>query len=133
DPQAAVHPRRLPGADEADPPHGPPERASEDAARGRRPRTGRPEGRRPRPGPPPGDHHLDDARRAGAPGDPQRVPPAPDRARLGHDDPGGEPARQAVRPDAEGDAPAPAGEDAVPVAAGRRSLTFSRLSRPGGL
>ena len=65
-----------------------------------------------------GDHHLDDARGAratrrsstarGASG--SRAGPAPRAGR--------EPARQAVRPDAEDDAPAPAGQDALAGAAG---------------
>ena len=77
----------------------------------------------------PGDHHVDDPRGAAQPGDPERVAPAPHRARVGDQRPGREPAREAVRPDAEDDALAPAGEDALAVAARRRPLTLA-LVRP---
>ena len=43
----------------------------------------------------------------------RRVAAQADRGRLGHDRPGRQPAHQAVRPDAEDDAPAPAGKDAL--------------------
>ncbi len=58
------------------------------------------------------------------PADPQRVAPPPHRAGVGDQRPGREPAGQAVRPDEEDDAPAPAGEDAVDGPAGRRTLGF---------
>ena len=109
--------------DEAGPAHGAAVRAAEDAARRQRPGARRPQGRRPRPRPPPGDHHVDDPRGARAPRDPERLAQAPDRAWIGHHGAGGQPARQAVRADAEGDAPAPAGEDAVALAARRRAVT----------
>ena len=55
--------------------------------------------------PPPGDHHLDDPGGARQPQDHRRLAPAPDRPGVGHHRPGGLPAGQAVRPDAEDDAP----------------------------
>ena len=50
-----------------------------------------------------GDHPVDDAGGAGEPEDHRRVAAAPDRARVGDQRPGRVAARQAVRPDAEGD------------------------------
>ena len=58
------------------------------------------------------------------PGDTQRIAPAPHRPGLGDERPGRESAREAVQPDEEDDAPAPAGKDAVAGSAGRRALTF---------
>ena len=69
---------------------------------------------------------------------------AADRARLRDHRPGREPAHQAVRPDAEDDEAAPAGEDAQPAAAdrwesalaralaglGRTRCSYPRTSRP---
>ena len=61
-----------------------------------------------------GDHPLDDAGRARQPGADRRLAAQADRAGLGDDGPGGEPARQAVRPDAQDDVPARPGQDAGP-------------------
>ena len=66
------------------------------------------EGARPRRG----DHPLDDALRAPPPRADQGLAPAADRQGLGHDRPAGQPARQAVRADAQADARHPAGQDA---------------------
>ena len=64
------------------------------------------------------------------PHDHQRLAPAADRPRLGDHRPGRVPAGQAVRPDAEDDAPDRAGEDALPAAARGRSLTSPAYVRP---
>ena len=77
-----------------------------------RPGGGRP--RRARAGR--GDHPLDDAARAARPERPQRLPPAPDRRRVGDQPDRRQQAHQAVRRDAE------AHEAAVRGAAGRRAL-----------
>ena len=50
-----------------------------------------------------GDHPVDDAARAPGPGRPQRLAPAADRRRLGNDPARCQPAREAVRRDAEAD------------------------------
>ena len=84
-----------------------------------RPAAGEREGARPARG----DHPVDDARGAGQPPDHRRVAQAADRARLRDLGPGCVAAREAVRPDEEGHAPALPGEDALAAAAGGRSLT----------
>ncbi len=92
-------------ADEAGPQDGPAaERARDDARHGQGDEAAAP-GRhgRARARPPRGDHPLDDAGRAGEPDGDRRLAAQADRARLGHDGPGGQPARQAVRPDAQDD------------------------------
>ena len=119
DPQEPVHAGRLPRPDEAGAQHGPALRPAEDD-----PRHGCPDGQpqRGRQGarPPRGHHHLDDPGRARQPQDHQRLAPQADRRGLGHQRPGRLPPGQAVRPDAEDDAPALQGQDARPAAAGRR-------------
>ena len=64
--------------------------------------------------------------RAREPEDDRRVAPAADRRGVGHQRPGGLPPGQAVRPDAEDDAPAAEGQDAQPAAAGRRAVAPGR-------
>ena len=61
-----------------------------------------PEGRRARARPHPGDHPVDDAGGAPPARADQGLAAAADRQGLGHQRPGGQPARQAVRPDAQG-------------------------------
>ena len=78
------------------------------------------EGRRARARPDRGDRDLDDARRAPQPEDHRRLAPQADRHRVRDHRAGREPARQAVRPDAEDDARAPAGQDALDGAADAR-------------
>ena len=70
------------------------------------------EGRRARARPDPGDHPVDDARGAPPARADQGLAPAADRARLGHERAAGQPAGQAVRADAQGDAPGRARQDA---------------------
>ena len=70
-----------------------------------------------------GDHPVDDAGGAGEPEDHRRVAAAPDRAGVGDERAGRVPARQAVRPDAQGDEAGGGREDAVAAAAGRRPLS----------
>ena len=55
---------------------------------------------------------VDDPAGAPPPRADQRLAPAADRAGLGHQRPGGQAADQAVRPDAQGDAPGRPGPDA---------------------
>ena len=62
-------------------------------------------------------------RGAGESADHRRFAQAADRPRIGNLRPGGVAAREAVRPDEEGHAPALPGEDALAAAAGGRSLT----------
>ena len=64
-----------------------------------------------------GDHPLDDAVRAPAPRADQGLAPAADRQGLGHERAAGQPARQAVRRDAQDDEGAAVGQDARPRAA----------------
>ena len=64
--------------------------------------------------PDPGDHPGDDPPGAPAPRADQRLAPAADRARLGNQRAGRQAADQAVRADAQGDAPGRAGADARP-------------------
>ena len=66
-----------------------------------------------------GDHPLDDALRAPPSRPDQGLAPAADRQGLGHDGPAGQPARQAVRRDAEDDEGAAVGQDAGPRPAER--------------
>ena len=66
------------------------------------------------------------ARGAAPAGADQGLAPAAHRARLGHQRPAGQPARQAVRPDAQGDAPGRARQDARH----RRADAPGALSRP---
>ena len=61
------------------------------------------EGGRARARPHPGDHPLDDPRGAHPPRADQGLAAAADRARFGNQRAAGQPARQAVRPDAQGD------------------------------
>src|SRR6185295_13389766 len=72
-----------------------------------------------------GDHPLDDAHRAGAAGSDRWLPAETDRAGLGDDRSGREPAHQAVRADAQGDGPARQGQDARPTAADAGPVTWS--------
>ena len=72
------------------------------------------EGRRARVRPDPGDHPLDDPAGAPAPRADQGLAAAADRPRLGHQRAGGQAADQAVRPVAQGHAPARPGPDAGP-------------------
>ncbi len=62
------------------------------------------EGRREGAGPRRGDHPLDDAGRAPHADADQGLAAPADRPRLGHERPAGQPAREAVRPDAQGHA-----------------------------
>ena len=71
------------------------------------------EDRRARARPHRGDRAVDDARGAAPPAGHQRLAPQADRGRLRDQRAGRQPAHQAVRPDAEDDALAPAGQDAL--------------------
>ena len=72
-----------------DPGHGQPGRRGAGRRRSRRPQADR------------GDHPGDDPGRAARPERPQRLAPAPDRRRLGHQPPRRQPPGEAVRRDAE--------------------------------
>ena len=80
---------------------GPLHEPARDAARRRRADEG-PEGRRARARPHPGDHPVDDAGGAPPAGADQGLAPAADRQRVRDERLGGQPAGQAVRPDAQG-------------------------------
>src|SRR6185295_17957177 len=64
-----------------------------------------------------GDHPLDDAGRARQPGTDQGIAPQTHRQRLWDEDSAGQPAGQAVRPDAQDDAPYGQWKDAGSAAA----------------
>ena len=98
-------------------------------------RAARRQGRRARVRPPPGDHPLDDAPGAAPSGADQGLAAAADRARLGHQRAGRQAADQAVRPDAQGDAPGLPGPDARPrrVDASGRSLAYGASRRHANL
>ena len=101
--QEPVHARGLPRPAQADPQDGPADLDPGDDPRPRRPPALEAAGRRPRARPRRGDHPLDDALRAPPPGGDQGLAPAADRQGLRHDRPAGQPARQAVRRDAQDD------------------------------
>ncbi len=112
-----VHARGLPPADAPGAEDGAAQRADRDAAgNGRDEAAQERRGRRGRAGPGRGDHPLDDADGAGEPGDHQRLPPQADRERLWDEGAARQPARQAVRPDAQADAPDGLRQDARPGA-----------------
>ena len=131
-----VRPRRLPRPAEDDAAHGSADQHPRDASRPAGRAAAQPEGRRARTRPHPGDHPLDDARGAPAPGAHQGLAPPAHRTGIGDERAGGQPARQAVRPDAQGHAPDRAGEDAgyrrddaagaVGGCAGGRARRFAR-------
>ena len=81
--EGPVHARGLPPADAAGAENGPAQRHHRDAAGDGGDETAEERRRRRgRAGPGRGDHPLDDAGRAGQPGDDQRLPPQTDRQRL---------------------------------------------------
>ncbi len=111
--QAGVRSRRLPRPDAPGPSARAAAVAAGDDPRARQ-RAARRQGRRARVRPAAGDHPLDDARGAPSSGADQGLAAAADRARIGHQRAGRQAADQAVRPDAQGDAPGRPGPDARP-------------------
>ncbi len=116
--QDQLHARGLPPADAPGAQAGTAQRPDRDAAGdgGDEAAEGR-RGRRGGAGPGRGDHPLDDPGRARQPGADQRLAPQADRERLRDQGPARQPARQAVRPDAQADAPDGLRQDARPAAA----------------
>ena len=90
-------------------------------------------GRRPRARPRRGDHPLDDAVGAPPPGVDQGLAAAADRQGQRHQRPAGQPARQAVRRDAQDDARAAVGQDARPRPAHAPALRRPADTAPAAL
>ena len=114
-----------------DPAHGPAAVDPGHDPRPRRPPALEHEGRRARARPRRGDHPLDDARGAPPARAHQGLAAPAHRQGLGHQRPGGQPAGQAVRPDAQAHAPGRARQDARPRRAdARRAVGPGRALAP---